>query len=792
MNGDSKVNSILKELMVDWDDLAQADYNPLKNALELNDDSSLVATNFRNFYHKIDAAMAEIIKNKYRGFNDSVLIYTDINNLYLKLNKLILDMVEKTKDCMHSLDLDISKIEKESIEIKKQRKIQEYASDVNELYRTYVIYEKKLAEEDFEFCTETIIKILETDLDEVEAVKEMKSVFYHKRKQFLNVLHRKLDEYIFEENEMKNEIEPSQDIESVIFRERRLLSYVVQLDGLLEFDNHVFYNLKFNFYRKVNEIISSGIELADVFRCTIDLFFNIMKKLCQFSHNLQMDDEENFYGEKYTKFRIFCLNGQQNVKGELKEELLRLVHSYSRTKRVFDTKFKVENLIDFVNYEGLYENKYKIYERMVVRDENKCLYADYTLIKKPSISNLFLFYDVLKGKFGNSTDEEKGQNLLCNDKAEGRSAKAGSHAEDGMKTSESHQEGSVDQEIHKLTSLKVTAKKLRSECKTELLGEIARYIRKMLKKEDKNLKHRIVRILNKEFSMERDYKTQRLFFFTHFINYFKPFSGRILFLKNFLWSFEYVTKKFEDCFASFFRSQVIHDSVYNNGHVNSNEQIFECFKRQILVKNIVYDNLAIKKSNFDKIVFAILSLRDLIDFYKLNVKELEIINKNQKAESILSNLQDIYNAYNVSLSLEIVLNVFYFFDKFYRDNDRSFAELLKVVNDIKRSLCYLRVEKEQFLYFNIYLSSEMNVSPYFISIFDVLNFYIIKNIRKLKVSNDNELKTFVNDLKDVEEMLQGLSLGQVEGFDESFSFFEDVLKDKCASEEAKLLRSKIN
>ncbi|ELQ75004.1 Exocyst complex subunit Sec8 [Trachipleistophora hominis] len=785
MNGDSRVNTILKELMVDWDDLAQADYNPLKNALELNDDSSVVATNFRNFYHKVDAAMAEIIRNKYRGFNDSVLIYTDINGLYRRLNKLILNMISTTNDCMLSLDLDITKIERENVEIKKMRAIQEYALRVDELHRLYVMYDKKLADEDFEFCTETIIKILESELDEVDAVKEMKSVFYHKRKLFLSVLYRKLDEYIFEDNGMKNEMEIVQDIENVIFRERRLLSYVVQLDGLLEFDNHVFYNLKFNFYRKVNKIINTGSELMSVFQRATDLFFAIIKKLCQFSYNLQMDNEENFYGEKYTKFRIFCLNGQQNVKTELKEELLRLVHSYARTRRVFDTKFKVENLIDFVNYEGLYENKYKIYERMVVKDGDKDLYADYTLIKKPSISNLFLFYDVLKGKFKNVCDESKGQDLVREDITKERAA------DGGVKGTGLHHDKATNQGVHHLPSFKMTAEKIQMEYKMELIHDITRFIKKMLRKEDRNLKHRIVRILNKEFSMERDYKTQRLFFFTHFINYFKPFTGRISFLRNFLWSFEYVTKKFEDNFSCFFRSQVISDSVYVNGRVNENERIFEGFKKQLLIKNIAYDDLALNKSNFDKIVFAILSLRDLINFYELNVRELERIDKNPRAESIISSLQNVYNAYNVSLSLEIILNVFYFFDKFYRDNDRSFTELFRVVNDMKKSLRCLHVEKEQFLYFNVYLLSEMNVSAYFISIFDVLNFYIVRNIRKLKVGNDHELRTFINDLKNMEEMLQGLSLGQVEGFDESFNFFEDVLNGKCTTEEAKLLRSKI-
>lgn len=45
-------------------------------------------------------------------------------------------------------------------------------------------------------------------------------------------------------------------------------------------------------------------------------------------------------------------------------------------------------------------------------------------------------------------------------------------------------------------------------------------------------------------------------------------------------------------------------------------------------------------------------------------------------------------------------------------------------------------------------------------------------------------------MKDLEEMLYGLEFGE-KGFDESFSFFNDVLENKCKIEEGIILRNKI-
>lgn len=143
------IGNILKELISEWDDLTQKEYNPLKNALELNDVNSRIATNFRNLYHKVDNTMAQIIKEKYKGFNNSVLIYTEINKLYLKLNEKILNMIDHTKNGMDTLELDINKLEQEHHEIEKDRKMHEHALKINELYESFVAYDRRLRHKDY-------------------------------------------------------------------------------------------------------------------------------------------------------------------------------------------------------------------------------------------------------------------------------------------------------------------------------------------------------------------------------------------------------------------------------------------------------------------------------------------------------------------------------------------------------------------------------------------------------------------------------------------------------------------
>lgn len=113
----------------------------------------------------------------------------------------------------------------------------------------------------------------------LDAVKEMKNVLYHKRKAFLNILYIKLTSFIFEESEGKKKFdsvkcfwEEEIDNESfikngecLIYKEKRLLSYVVQLNGLLECDDYIFYNLKYNYYTKIKNFITKGFSLHNFF-----------------------------------------------------------------------------------------------------------------------------------------------------------------------------------------------------------------------------------------------------------------------------------------------------------------------------------------------------------------------------------------------------------------------------------------------------------------------------------------------------------------------------------------------
>lgn len=779
MNNNANIESILKELIVDWDDLAQPDYNPLKNALELNDDSSIIAANFRNFYHKIDSTMSDIIKDKYKGFNDSVLIYTDINKLYHELNKNILDMIEETKQCINSLDLDVSKLEVENSKIKKRRKIQEYAVNINELYKSYAMYEKKLEKKDYEFCTGAIINVLECDFDDIEAVKEMKSIFASRRKSLLNILYKQLEDYIYEETEIKNEMYLIQHGESSMFREKQILSYVVQLNGLLDFDNYVFYNIKFSFFSRIENAIKSGMSLDKIFVYSVRLFFTIMKKLWSLSYSLNMKHETNFYGEKYSKLKIFCENGQENVKQELMKEWMRFILNYSKTEKPISKKFDIDNLVDIVSYDELYENKYKIYERMVAKDTRKKIYDEYTLIKKPSVKNIFMFYDCLEKEFKDlhNTGKKEYHSVISISSRNTTDNKNLETSENSTKVSQS----------------KITMNALKHKYRKDFFENLSNTIKTILKKENKNLKYRVVRILTKDISMECDYKTRRLFFLSHFLNYFKPFKSRIVFLKNFTWSFEFVIQKFKESFGFFFKSPIICNSVnLDNNNTVDCSQITRTFKEQLLVKSIVYTDLASTKVNFEKIVFSVLSLKDLTTFYKKYMKELETIDKDLKAEQISFELNNMYKIYNISLSMEISLNIFYFFEKFYKDNDRSLGELFKLIVCIKKSLQYFHKKTEQFIFYNKYLQFQDNISEYFVMVFDVLNHYIIRNTRKLKINSKKELKMFIKDLKNVEEMLYGLNLGNNVGFDESYAFFESVLNNKCDTEEGKILKTKIN
>ncbi|KRH92545.1 Exocyst complex subunit Sec8, partial [Pseudoloma neurophilia] len=416
MTNESDTNAVLQELLVDWDDLTSKDYNPIQNAIKLNDADSQAAVKFRNFYHKVDSEMNQIIQNKQQGFNDTIRMYHEILFLYRKFDKT-LESIEKRFYKIHdTLNIDIEQLENEQVELYEQEGVFSILNKIEHIFKEYSKFDEKLAEEDFDYCTETVIEILEINkltnlteindstsvnmsdqpmtsdfLDEIGAFKEMKHLISKKRVKLLQKMYQNLLDKIFTIQKIEDEL----NLYEKQYNYRKTLSNIVKINGLLGFDEFIFENLKLIFYQESNKIIKKSENVHIFFTKIVNMALKINRTINEMRNLLNLKDEESFYGKKFTKFKIFCEKGEENCKAVLKNEISRLIVEYTTKEDTQKVDFDKDKLVDLIDYETLFENKYRISETFKRKSQKTNFYGDYKLIKKPSLRYIFVLKDAI-------------------------------------------------------------------------------------------------------------------------------------------------------------------------------------------------------------------------------------------------------------------------------------------------------------------------------------------------------------------------------------------------------------
>lgn len=814
-------NPVLQELLVDWDELTSNEYNPIRNAIRLNDPDSQSAVKFRNFYHKIDTEMNKIIKDKHRGFNDSIQMYNEIIFLYRKLDQTLKSVEDKVSRIKKSLDIDIDQLNEEQTILYERDGIYSVLMKIDYLLKKFLKFDEKLSENDFEFCTQVVIEILGFNedslddqaghsvysdgqyektnsegnstlscdvLDDIGAVKEMKHKIRKRRIKLLQIMFRDLLEKIF----LIQKIENVYNLEDKQFNYRQVLRNIVRINGLLELDEYLYDNLKLTFYREINKIIEKSGNITNIFMQTIQMALKINMTISDMKNLLNLQDEESFYGKKFTKFKIFCEKGGENCMKILKDEINRLILEYTVKESSQKVDFDKDKLVDLVNYEALYENKYRISETFRNAQTHKILYGDYKLVRNPSIRHLFLFNEIIDEEIASlkkiirknlraehkpsfsikdltiETDKTRDTNRTLSNIEVGESSQGNNSFVRNDKTDvyfiKDHDnlsnvtvKGGVDrQQENDLKFLK------------EIKQFIELQINEQIKTKDQNLRIQIDHILQKKSRFSLNSRLSSLNIFDEFLNVLKPYKKRAIFLKN----LPLVINQFEDhlrnSFSLFYKSEIIKLTIQERHKFPST---LECFKRQIIIKMNHIQDLSLQEEAVLKKSLLIAGIHTVEDYL---MQKTTVDFRNERFHNLKQKFNELEEIYSTAFSLEIFLTILHFIDKFLRNFRTNLVEFYQTLQKIR----------------NAHTLFNQNL-PFLSELSSVLNYYILQNTHKLLLKSPTDLKLFIEQLLDIEAAIDSIGLPFTDGVDQALEFFNAVLENTTDDPKIKQMRVKI-
>lgn len=763
---ETETNAILQELLIEWDDLSSKDYNPIPNAIKLNDPDSQDAVKFRNFYHKLDTEMNKIISNKSQGFNDSIQMYQEIVNLYNKLSISIENTnfeIESIRKNLESIKINELENFEQNIVLKKETF--QKLKNLQKTYENFKIFDQELENQNFEFCTQILIEILKED-EEIKAMKDLKYFLKKKRKKLILEMSKKLINFIFEfyESDFFN-IQANFDHKNNDFNFRELLSFIVQINGLLEFDQILEENLKSKFFEKINSISKQEKSLKSIFKKMIFFTLKIDQKIYDLCNLINFEDEKSFYGNQFSIFKFFCKNGIKNLRNIFQKIILKFILDYTVKDNLQKINFDHEKLVS--NFDSnIFEKKFKLNE-IFMKKKNQNFYYDYELVKKVSFRNIFIFNESLIEEIENlekslklekNVQKEVSMSIKENFKKKSQNKSESINNNDNKNFTEDEKiydnlESSFFKEDSQKKSQILFLKDLQNLIKFE--------IDKKMKIEDKNLKKGIFRLFQKKNIFEINLHNQRLFIFNNFLNIFKKYKKRIIFIDNFFWAFEYLEKFFKEKINFFYKSTILKKIIFNKNWLKE-------LKSQILVQKIHLNDLSIKKHEIRQKFLLFINLKEINEFYNSKKNLFKKINKNNKLS-----LNELEFNYKLAFSLEIFLIILYFLNELIRNIKYSFIELKIYIYELYENIN----NKDKNLFF-------------FENLSDLINFFILKNVKKINLQNKNDLKLFLENLINFEEILYEIEY--FEGIDESIKFFEKILENKSECEEGKFIEKKLN
>jgi hypothetical protein len=370
-----EIDSLVRELRLDWEGLLTEDYNPLRQALR-NRGSSTEASSFRNIFHKVEKAMEQIIEMNYKGFSDSVLSYMEAYNLNRRCMEAIGTMI-RTTDELLNIKIAVKDMAREFGECEfyetKHRLcsvLMEISDRFNDLCAIKERFKGRAISPHGSFelveAAENANKIYECieahELMRIPCIQKFRREVDVEVNDFLELIHGRLGMFIFH-----NRGEYQEDFRCV-----------VALHSLLELDRHHERNFEREYEGLIEDTIRSvdrspGTDKLDVLMKsvaakTVAVVRNVdtMRQRALSSFEGVAAKSRSSAEKEEPMLKIYGPEGEGIVNEKIQRVLEKFISEYTEKPEDFhDTgTFTLENIVDDIEYASLFDTKYLIHERI--------------------------------------------------------------------------------------------------------------------------------------------------------------------------------------------------------------------------------------------------------------------------------------------------------------------------------------------------------------------------------------------------------------------------------------------
>ncbi|KAM0677670.1 hypothetical protein BDAP_001817 [Binucleata daphniae] len=742
------IDLLIRKIRIDYPQAHLPSYNPLSLAIKIHKKSSKTAVEYRNTYHELEDAMHSIIDTTFQGFSDSLYSY---KNCYKNVNTCIeklQNMKDSVKYILSSFDIDTTELDAINKNIKTKEEMLEHLQKIEKLKNRIVssnttnryTKNKSMIEEGYNILE--CYKLF-NDLKEIKIISSYGKKIVDKRNEFVNKLCIKIIKCIFESEEKSvNDIKAIFVVDCLEDLDKRL-SKIVEHKLFFDIQNIInsVKDEQMNKELKKNELYKKN-DQAYILAKKITLYckkiINNHKKICELIFENHTSDN-NFFEKSFDSFTFF---DKQSFIDNIKQQMKKLINVYTETKNEEEKKmFVLDDIEDTIDY-----------KKIQLEEPTKESEMKNNVIARNIDTNLQEYMKT----FGKCCNTKKEYEIIF--------------------------ENDYDFVYY---------------IYVDIFDEMKEELKIMLEKKFFRVKEeKINKKLNKIMRSYWKTKNNKLAWFDKFdvivkenSCYKSEFSYKIL-----CNVFEYLLQSSEDNFYFLYKNELIKHFFCNIANEQNN--IFDLENKTTLKENkefdehnnfitsfvnklneykIEHEELKAKQKRYEVCVATNQTIINSKNIYTEEIKKYESIEMNKKLESILKRMVKIECKYKVAMQLQIIIDMYFYFDIYFISN--TFG--------INSDAFVCMVEIYKFLY-KLKNDEMIEIS----SVFICIKSYIFTNIQKLNVTNKDELKLFVSDLKLLEEIICNYEMSPLDNFDECYNFFDACTEGSAKTREEKIFCNK--
>ncbi|KAM0671482.1 hypothetical protein CWI42_080170 [Ordospora colligata] len=715
-----EADALLGELRIDWETLVTDDFNPLKQALR-NKNSMVEASNFRNLFHKVEKVMEGIIEKNYKGFSDSVLSYMESYKLNKRCSENISE-ISKAVQGLLGMKIDVKDMTKE------YESMAMYESN-NSICN--VLVEMRRCFEEF-----SMIK------DEIQCDVKKHDGMYVTSQRFLDATKKasRLYDLIEENGLMEMECVSKFKAEASI-EVKEFMTMVYK-----RLDRFVFYN---------------EYDYQEDFRCVVML--GMLFSLDRYQTN---NFEKEYFGMVESIIRSIDGDGGNNKAERLSRAICsrtaNVIHNLGVLWEMADASFeglngKTLNIRDKASISRRIEADMNAASNQNGLDAMLCMYGPdwQEFVEGVIVKVLKKFVSECVEGIEKYFDTEIFEAEHFADDIDYEAVFEKKYVIYERMVMEGEMEAKSPERFTKVfvSGIDIVIyleKYVTIESMKRYLWEIIN--EKYVKEKQKQIRKKIAYLFEEEDWCENDHLNRRLRFYSNYKKCIDEFSihADLCSIKDVFGFLDGLfERKFDELYRKLFRSDIINTCFLET---DENEaDMDDTFKKLLLVRAMDINSVYFEKKYYENMLFALDTMKEAISSID-----------GDKLKSVMNKIE-------VAIRFQMVLEMLYFFDLFYREgnyrgkDDYYFQKIVKVADDINK--CIVKTDMEGVFEF----------------VFDCLNFYIKNNVQRLNVKSMDDLKAFAAKIKLLDEIL---CLVKGEGsMREAIQFIDGVVlgEEKCDS-----------